>query len=135
MSSAKAYFKAMSFVDDNLSFGAGIANAPVNAEDNDTFAVTSDGTATGEVLAIYKYDAESGLWVNLEVPDTFRTVQPLTAGNNVITHDLGGAPVEVEVRNDATGALISARVVAETATTVTLFVPVAVAAARITVDF
>lgn len=135
MANAKAYFKAMSFVDDNLSFGANISAAPTNAEDNDTFVITSDGTPTGDVLEVYKFDAESGLWINLTVPDTFRVVQALVAGNNVITHNLGGSDVEVEVRNDATGAIISARVIAETPTTTTLFVPVAVAAARITVDF
>jgi hypothetical protein len=68
-------------------------------------------------------------------PDAFRFVQPLAAGNNVITHNFGTAPIEVEVRNNANGAIISARVVAETTSSVTLFVPVAVAQARITLDF
>ena len=66
--------------------------------------------------------------------DVLRLTQPLVAGNNVLTHSFGFAPVEVEVRNNATGAIISARVVAESTNTVTIFVPVAVALARISLD-
>lgn len=66
--------------------------------------------------------------------DVVRAVQPLVAGNNVITHNLGFAPVEVEVRNNATGALISALVTAESTNSVTINVAVAVASARISID-
>jgi hypothetical protein len=66
--------------------------------------------------------------------DVLRLTQPLVAGNNVLTHNFGFAPVEVEVRNNATGAIISATVVAESTNTVTIFVPVAVALARISLD-
>lgn len=66
--------------------------------------------------------------------DVVRVVQPLVAGNNVITHNFGFSPVEVEVRNNATGAIISATVVAESTNSVTIFVPVAVALARISLD-
>jgi hypothetical protein len=66
--------------------------------------------------------------------DVLRLTQPLVAGNNVITHNFGFAPVEVEVRNNATGAIISTTVVAESTNTVTIFVPVAVALARISLD-
>jgi hypothetical protein len=66
--------------------------------------------------------------------DVRRFLQPLVAGNNVIAHVFGSSPVEVEVRNDLTGALISARVVAETINAVTIFVPVAVTSARISID-
>ena len=66
--------------------------------------------------------------------DVVRVVQPLVAGNNVITHNFGFSPVEVEVLNNATGAIISARVVAGSTNTVTIFVPVAVALARISLD-
>jgi hypothetical protein len=66
--------------------------------------------------------------------DVVRIVQPLVAGNNVITHNLGFSPLMVEVRNNATGAIISARVIAESTNTVTIFVPVAVALARISLD-
>jgi hypothetical protein len=66
--------------------------------------------------------------------DVLRLTQPLVAGNNVLTHNFGFANVEVEVRNNATGAIISARVVAESTNTVTIFVPVAVALARISLD-
>lgn len=66
--------------------------------------------------------------------DVKRFTQPLVAGNNVITHNFGSAPVEVEVRNPTTGAEISVRVIAESATTVTIFVPVAIASARISID-
>jgi hypothetical protein len=75
-----------------------------------------------------------GLGVTVQQNDVFRVVQPLVAGNNVITHNFGFSPVEVEVRNNATGAIISARVVAESTNTVTIFVPVAVALARISLD-
>lgn len=70
----------------------------------------------------------------VQTNDVRRFVQPLVVGNNIITHLLGFAPVEVEVRNNSTGALISARVVAETTNTVTINVPVAVASARISID-
>lgn len=70
----------------------------------------------------------------LTVNDVFRVVQPLVAGNNVITHNLGFSPVEVEVRNNATGSEISVNVVAESTNSVTIFVPVAVAQARISID-
>jgi hypothetical protein len=66
--------------------------------------------------------------------DVVRVSQPLVAGNNVITHNLGFGPVEVEVRNNLNGAIITATVIAETLTTVTIFVPVAVASARISID-
>jgi hypothetical protein len=67
-------------------------------------------------------------------PDVRRFLQPLVAGNNVIPHAFGSSPVEVEVRNNATGALISATVAAEAINSVTLFVPVAVASVRISID-
>lgn len=66
--------------------------------------------------------------------DVMRLVQPLIAGINVLTHNFGFAPVEVEVRNNANGAIISAQVVAESTNTVTIFVPVAIASARISLD-
>lgn len=117
-----------------LSFGSSIAAAPVDQPDNSTFKVTDTGDATGSVLEMYVYDAETAQWVKCEVPDTVRVIQPLVAGDNTITHNLGNPAVEVEVRNNATGAIISARVTAEAANSFTLFVPVAVADARITVD-
>jgi hypothetical protein len=66
--------------------------------------------------------------------DVVRVTTALAAGNNVITHNLGKAPVEVEVRNAATGALVSVNVVAETANTITLFAPVASPIYRISID-
>lgn len=66
--------------------------------------------------------------------DVFRVVQPLAAGNNVVTHNLGSLPVEVEVRNNATGASISATVTENSNNQITIFVPVAVASARISID-
>jgi hypothetical protein len=75
-----------------------------------------------------------GLGVTVQQNDVLRLVQPLVAGNNVLTHNLGFSPLMVEVRNNATGAIISATVVAESTNTVTIFVPVAVALARISLD-
>jgi hypothetical protein len=66
--------------------------------------------------------------------DVFRVVQALTAGNNVITHNLGFAPAMVIVRNNATGSMIDVNVVAETATAVTIYTPVAVTLASISID-
>lgn len=66
--------------------------------------------------------------------DVVRVTQPLVAGNNIVTHNLGFSPVEVEVRNASTGAEIAVRVIAETVNNVTIFVPVAVASARISFD-
>jgi hypothetical protein len=66
--------------------------------------------------------------------DVFRVVQPLVAGNNVIVDNAGFTAREVEVRNTATGAEIAVRVVAESTNSVTIFVPVAVASARISTD-
>jgi hypothetical protein len=64
----------------------------------------------------------------------FRTVTPLAAGNNVVTHNLGGlTPAMVEVRNNTTGAEVAVRVTAETATAVTITVGAPVASARITI--
>ncbi len=74
----------------------------------------------------------NGLFVQQN--DVFRVTQPLVAGNNVITHNFGFSPVEVEVRNNATGAIITATVIAESTNSVTIFVPVAVALARISLD-
>lgn len=70
----------------------------------------------------------------LPIDDVFRVVQPLVAGNNVIAVPSGTAVYEVEVRNAANGAIITARVVAETPTSFTINVPVDVASARITWD-
>lgn len=72
--------------------------------------------------------------------DLFRIVTALTFGNNIIVHNMGALPVgsgfatEVEVRNVANGALVSVRVVAETANSVTIFTPVPLAIARISID-
>jgi hypothetical protein len=67
--------------------------------------------------------------------DVFRVVQPLVAGNNVITHNLGFAPVMVEVRNNnAAGAIITHGIVAESTNSVTISVGVAVAMVRISID-
>lgn len=67
--------------------------------------------------------------------DVFRVVQPLVAGNNVIVDNAGFTAREVEVRNTATGAEIAVRVVAESTNSVTIFTPVAVASARISIDW
>jgi hypothetical protein len=79
--------------------------------------------------------------MNLGVPgvqsnpnDVVRVVQPLVAGINVITHNLGFSSVQVQVWNNATGSPISVRVVAESTNSVTISVPVAVAMARINID-
>lgn len=78
-----------------------------------------------------------GTGFNLTSPpqsDVFRVVQPLVAGNNVITHNLGFSAVSINVYNDATGSIIDHRVVAESTMTTTIFVAVAVAMARISLD-
>jgi hypothetical protein len=76
-----------------------------------------------------------GLGVTVQQNDVFRVVQPLVAGNNVIVDNAGFTAREVEVRNTATGAEIAVRIVAESTNSVTIFVPVAVASARISTDW
>jgi hypothetical protein len=68
--------------------------------------------------------------------DVKQSLQPLVAGNNVITTNAGpgAGAYEVEVRNNTTGAIISARVVAQSPSSFTIFVPVAVASARVVWD-
>jgi hypothetical protein len=66
--------------------------------------------------------------------DVITVTQPLVAGANVITHNLGFSGVEVTVRNALTGSLISASLTAFGLNTVTVDVPVAVVSARITID-
>lgn len=97
--------------------------SPMASYYTDVAGVTVD-TSTGSVILGECPDAE----------DVFRAVQPLVAGNNTIVHAMGKSEVEVEVRNDLTGALISARVVTENINDVVIFVPVALANARISVD-
>jgi hypothetical protein len=72
--------------------------------------------------------------VSSQQNDVFRVVQPLVAGNNVITHNLGFAPVECEIRNNANGAIITHNVVAESTNSVTVSVGVAVLLAKISID-
>ncbi len=101
--------------------------------DNDGVPIASYyTTADGTTL-----DTSTGTVVLGECPlpdDVFRVVQPLVAGNNTIVHGLNKPEVEVEVRNNVTGAIISARVVTENLNDTVIFVPVAVADARITID-
>lgn len=75
-----------------------------------------------------------GMSVQIQNPDVIRLVQPLVAGDNTITDNAGFTPREVEVRNNANGAIITARVISESTNSFVLFVPVAVASARISVD-
>lgn len=66
----------------------------------------------------------------------YRVVQALVAGTNLITHNLNlQAPIAsmVELRDDATGVTILARVSAEAPNTLTITVATAVSAARITI--
>ena len=69
--------------DDNITFGPDLANAPVNAEDNDSYMVTTTGVAPtnlAEVLAFYKYDAETATWVEIPIDTDIQSVD----------HTLGG---------------------------------------------
>ena len=73
----------------------------------------------------------------MAVPQTikFRVVQALVPGANVIAHNLAltSTVAQVDVRDNTSGAIITAAVTAETANTITLNVGAAVVAARITV--
>lgn len=67
--------------------------------------------------------------------DVVRIVQPLVAGNNVITDNAGFVARQIETRDNVTGAVLNLRVVAESTNSFTLFVPVAPAnPVRISVD-
>jgi hypothetical protein len=66
----------------------------------------------------------------------FRVVQNLSAGNNVITHNLALASpfaTIVEVRDNSTGSIINHRVISETTNTVTINIPIATTNSRITI--
>jgi hypothetical protein len=78
-------------------------------------------------------NSSSGQQVVVPPRKPFRQLGALVAGNNIITHNHGSAPVGVEVRNNANGATITHRIVAETVNTVTIFLTAAVASARVTV--
>jgi hypothetical protein len=109
---------------------SGALAAPVAAPADPTERKLYINTTTNKIT--HWWNGSS--WLPIPQADVFRVVQPLAAGNNVTAHSLGSAPVEVEVRNAATGATITATVVAEAINSVTIFVPVAVASARISVD-
>ena len=75
----------------------------------------------------------NGLFVQQN--DVFRVVQPLVAGNNVIVDNAGFTARQIETRDNVTGATLNLRVVAESTSSFTLFVPVAPAnPVRISVD-
>ena len=73
--------------------------------------------------------------ITVQQNDVFRVVQPLVAGNNVITDNAGFTSRQIEVRNNVTGAEIAVRVIAESTNSFTIFTPVAVASARISSDW
>jgi hypothetical protein len=73
--------------------------------------------------------------VSSQQNDVFRVVQPLVAGNNVITHNGGFAVTQCEVRNNANGAIITHNVVAESTNSITISVGVGVSMARVSLDF
>jgi hypothetical protein len=66
--------------------------------------------------------------------DVVQLTRPLVAGDNVIITPLGTPVYEVEVRNNANGNIITAAVVAQTTTSFTINVAVAVAQAQILWD-
>lgn len=115
----------------NPELFAGITVFPAVGEDGVVYADT-----TTVPNKLYRWDVAALAYVPMGGgwPDVFRIVQPLVAGNNVITHGLGSAPVEVEVRNAANGAVITHRVVVEAPNAVTISVAVAVGSARVSVD-
>jgi hypothetical protein len=72
--------------------------------------------------------------VQLNAVDVFRAVQPLVAGDNIVTHNLGSAAVEVEVRDAVTGGLVSLRTKNESSTSITLVAAVPMSSVRISID-
>lgn len=74
----------------------------------------------------------SGLFVN--PIDVIRIVQPLVAGNNIITDNAGSAAREIQIRNTATGAQVTFTLVSESTNSFVIFVPVAVASVTISTD-
>ena len=105
----------------NLS-GAVVTSIPANS----SIILQSNGTVWRQIVG----GGTSGVTLQ-----KFRVVQALVLGNNTITHSLALAstPVMVEVRDNKTGAIITARVVTETANTTVIDVGAAVASARITI--
>jgi hypothetical protein len=70
----------------------------------------------------------------LVTDDVYRIVQPLVAGDNIINHPLNKIPVEVEVRDATTGAIVQIRTINETATSVTIVAAVSMASVKISID-
>jgi hypothetical protein len=117
-------------IENEVLRGAGIpAAAPADPTENKIWFNTLLNQET------HWWDSVTASWKPIvSVPDVYRIVQPLVAGNNIITHNLNTAPVNVSVRNTVTGGDIAVNVILETANTVVIFVPVAVASARISID-
>ena len=103
-----------------------------------TVLLTVNGLGIGPGLTV-NFTWANAAWRNpvATMPErVFRTVLRLPANTATpIVHNLGGAtPAIVEVRNDTNGALVTtARVTAETATSVTVINATQVARARVTV--
>jgi hypothetical protein len=93
---------------------------PAEPTENKTWFNTTTSTIT------HYWDSTAQAWIEVKpLPDVFRVVQPLVAGNNTITDNLGSTARVVDVRDNVTGEIISARVVSEAANSFVLFVPVA----------
>lgn len=115
----------------NLNAGSLAANQIVTG-------TGKDYTILPGAVAILQYDATSSVWrlcSSYFGLGKFRVVAALVAGDNTITHNLGlsDSSVIVDVRDNATGAIISARVTAEASNSITLNVAAAITNVRITI--
>jgi hypothetical protein len=107
----------------------------VNAAQNPIIVAVRYTDSAGEIIpAANASNVKPGACCCTVEPDVVQVIQPLLAGNNVISTPTGTAVYEVEVRNHANGNIITAAVVAQTATSFTVNVAVAVAQARILWD-
>lgn len=123
-----------------------VATTTTNLLSNPANAITStvNGVAStltppiGIIVSDIGFDAAGVLVKQVVLNNSFRVTQTLPAGNSVITHNLGLTglfPSIVEVRDTATGDIVSARVVpgTETANTLTIFLTVPLLLGTVTV--
>lgn len=80
-------------IEDDLDFGLAAPTAAPTDEDNNSFAVTSNGLSTGVILAYYKFDKESNTWVQIPLggtvcpaPMTRAALLSLRNGSNLDTN-------------------------------------------------
>lgn len=103
----------------------------VTAYLKDMADVDASNLINGSILT---WNSAKSLWVvGAATSNSFRVVQTLVPGANIITHNLANSVIMVEVRDNTTGDEISVMVGETSANTCTITVLSSVASARITI--